>query len=663
MKLKDLLWSFPALLALTACDAEFDFPDPSAEGDEEVVVTYTVKVPDAAQTRAYSDGTKATNLHYAVYEVVKGEEIEDTLQLSISDNAVIKERVFYEDEDDTDGIKDLGTEVQLHLIKGKTYEIAFWAQSANAPFSYKDKTRTVTYDYENAVANSDNLDAFYAYERMDVKCEVGKSIILNRALAQINFGSNDIADARKMGLRVDRSTIKIPAYSEFNLQTGEVSEQTTMQFRLADVPSDEEFPFIKAGADTSEYSYVAMGYVFVPNDQTLVDITLIVDSEDTFTADFTDVPVQRNYRTNIYGSLFTNTAKYDVTLSEKYRGADYNVSIWDGYTTEIKAPVNHVIEIENAAQLARIAEKSNDYYWNAYSGDTIKLETDIDLAHLHWNSIASADLNENVFLGNIDGNGHKIMNMHIDASTGAAGFIGCIGSAEVACSIKNLTLENVILDNATEDAINFSGALAGYARNTTIDNVTITGDIIINGKYLTGGIVGKADEKTTLSNITINASEGSLVKGTGAIGVGSIAGYTREPLKNVTSNLNVQAESTDKQHAHVGGLVGEQYTSATYEDCSYSGNVYLYNYRTSTNTPNPYNMTIGGLVGSYTTQYATGVFKRCKFTGTIHSYLDGVDKTAEWSANRTYNQYWEWVGWKDAGTPSGTDYTVSTTSE
>lgn len=677
MKFRNLLWSFTTLLALSACDSEFDIPDLNTEGDEEVVVTYTVKLPEAVQTRAFSDGTKATNLHYAVYEVVQGEE--ESLQLSLSDNVLIKARILYEDDDDVDTqYTELGADVPLRLIKGKTYEIAFWAQSANAPFSYKDKTRIVTYDYENAVANNDNLDAFYAYERAEVKCDVGKSIILNRALAQINFGSNDIPAARRMGLRVDRSTIKMPAYSKFNLKTGEVSEPTTMQFRLADVPSDEEFPFIKEGEETSEYSYVAMGYVFVPSDQTQVDITLIVDSEDAFTADFKNIPVQRNYRTNIFGPLFTNIANYDVILNERYRGEDYNVSIWDGFSTESKAPVNGVIEIENAAQLARIAERTNGILdgvfvgeddWQAYQGVTLKLETDIDLAHLHWTSIASADINEYVFLGNIDGNGHKIKNIHVDASTGAAGFIGCIGSDKVHCSIKNLTLENVIIDNAptTEKRV-YDGALVGYARNTTIENVTITGDIIINGADEVGGVIGHALD-CEISNITVDASEGSLVKATGAYAVGSIAGYSYEPLNNVSSNLDVQAESTTSTTAHVGGLVGVHYyaNNATYEDCSYSGNVYLYNHRAYTpatseteDTPNPYNMTIGGLIGSYYNPYTNGGFKNCSFTGTIHSYWDGADKTSAWSANSTCNPYWEYVGWHDAGKPAlGPTVTIS----
>ena len=51
-----------AMLATTSCT-----DDPMIDGGEEATVSFTIGTPEIA-TRAYSDGTTATQLQYAVYD-------------------------------------------------------------------------------------------------------------------------------------------------------------------------------------------------------------------------------------------------------------------------------------------------------------------------------------------------------------------------------------------------------------------------------------------------------------------------------------------------------------------------------------------------------------------------------------------------------------------
>ena len=67
-----------------------------------------------------------------------------------------------------------------------------------------------------------------------------------------------------------------------------------------------------------------MSYVLVPKDKETVDIAF----DYTLTnRTFTNVPVQRNYRTNIYGSLLTNTADFNVVIAPEFNDPDYNHNV------------------------------------------------------------------------------------------------------------------------------------------------------------------------------------------------------------------------------------------------------------------------------------------------------------------------------------------------
>ena len=67
-----------------------------------------------------------------------------------------------------------------------------------------------------------------------------------------------------------------------------------------------------------------MSYVLVPKDKETVDIAF----DYTLTnRTFTNVPVQRNYRTNIFGSLLTNTADVNVVIAPGFNDPDYNHNV------------------------------------------------------------------------------------------------------------------------------------------------------------------------------------------------------------------------------------------------------------------------------------------------------------------------------------------------
>jgi hypothetical protein len=103
-------------------------------------------------------------------------------------------------------------------------------------------------------------------------------------------------------------------------------------------------------------------------------------------------------------------------------------------------------------------------------------------------------------------------------------------------------------------------------------------------------------------------------------------------------------------------LIGYSAVGLTLTNCSSSAQVSHFTNDTRDDNPNPFWMTVGGLIGSaYAINNSAVIinFNQCSFTGDIHSYnANGDDVTATVKAN---NSYWKYIGWfGGSGTPAGT---------
>lgn len=309
--MKKVLFSTVAMSALmlmaTSCA---DDQTSDLKAGAESTVTITAQLPGDMGTRAFADGKKATELHYAVYE--KG----STTPLEVCKKA-----------DGTKGqpegtatMTGLQTTISLQLTTGKEYDFVFWADApGNNVYTFNSKNQTVTVNYTNAENNTDNLDAFFGQKKaLKVSGNMSISQELRRPFAQINIGTDDFDAAAAAGYTVSESTIGVATYNTLNLLSGEVSDPVTATFVKKPIPTENS----KFSVNSKDYKYLSMSYVLVPKDKETVDIAF----DYTLTnRTFTNVPVQRNYRTNIYGSLLTNTANFNVVIAPGFNNPDYNV--------------------------------------------------------------------------------------------------------------------------------------------------------------------------------------------------------------------------------------------------------------------------------------------------------------------------------------------------
>lgn len=292
-----------AALLVTSCNDEMD--NGLKTGDEETV-TFTAQLPSEMGTRAFADGLTAKHLQYAVYEAGQS----TPLKVFGDETTVVGEAEMV----------NLKKSVTLKLTSGKSYDVIFWADATtDSPYTFNPASQEVSVDYSKVNNNSDNCDAFFKKETITVSGNQSVDVKLTRPFAQVNIGTDDFDAAKASGLEVTQTEVVAKAFATLNLATGEVSDEADRTFTMKAIPtaSDGEFPV--AGG----YKYLSMDYLLVGADKATVDVAFNYGGPQSRT--FTNVPVQRNYRTNIYGSLLTNTTDFNVVIEPAFATTNYNL--------------------------------------------------------------------------------------------------------------------------------------------------------------------------------------------------------------------------------------------------------------------------------------------------------------------------------------------------
>ena len=142
-----------------------------------------------------------------------------------------------------------------------------------------------------------------------------------------------------------------------------------------------------------------------------------------------------------------------------------------------------------------------------FEGDVVKLTEDITLPEENWNPIGD-NRTDTAFSGTFDGQNHTISGAKISGDFCWDGSI--FGSKEGwglfsvldGATVKNVKLNDEVFASYTV----ISGAVAGYAQNTTFENIDITNTKIAGYNWYTGGVVGWAQGNCTFKDINLDSS-------------------------------------------------------------------------------------------------------------------------------------------------------------
>lgn len=304
-----------ALLLLSACSSD----DELSQGNgNEALVSFNVELSGGMQNKAISDGTTAKNLTVHVFD-------ENGTYLSKLDQAV--------------EFREKKASVSINLVKGKTYNFLFWASiKDNSPYSFGADGKTITVNYDGAKANDESRDAFLGVVKNKVvEASFEESVTLKRPFAQINFLTDDIADAGKNELTIDENTHSSITLSKvattlnpFTNTVGGFTEAEVI-FSEAVIPALSETVTMGLAPDAKTYNYLGTAYFLVPaegenpdagKDKAILNsATLKIKDINGEGLKVENVPVQWNYCTNIYGSLLTATGNFNVTIVPDYDGS------------------------------------------------------------------------------------------------------------------------------------------------------------------------------------------------------------------------------------------------------------------------------------------------------------------------------------------------------
>lgn len=280
-------------------------------------VSFKVSANASQLSRAISDGKSADQLVYRVFD---------------KDGNVISGL-----EKKTESASDLttGHTVTLTLAKGQTYKVAFWAQSSACDAYTVDDNMSVAVDYTSKANNDESRDAFFKTVDITVNGNSVQSVELKRPFAQLNVAdtNDDKAAAKASGIEVKTSAVTVKnAATTLDVKTGKVSGEAEVTYTAANIPTEKLSVDMDGDGAKENYNYLSMCYV-LPNDavdgtqKTVAEASFTFHSEngeDIVLKDgLQNIPLQRNYRTNIVGNILAANAKFNVKVDADYEG-DYN---------------------------------------------------------------------------------------------------------------------------------------------------------------------------------------------------------------------------------------------------------------------------------------------------------------------------------------------------
>ena len=320
-----------AALLLASCQRE-ELGGSSLSG-EEVTVSISAVMPDGGSAVVKSDtepgdGSLANRCIMQIYYL-------PDVESGSADPIPYGDRVTVA----VSGMKALFPDQRL--VSGHDYRFVFWADHVTDNSSAEALAQDLHYDTEefpivsfkeeedgtlSYSSNDDTRDAFFAAEVRNISGPSSLSFDLKRPFGQLNIITNDWG-AIPEGAAADQlrpAKVKLTfngVPNTIDLLTGEVSG--------AAVISGEAVEVSKIAQD-GDAKHLSFDYILAKEgEQTILPgftMDFLADDGNTKVTDtytFTNIPVQRNYQTNVRGNLLTDRTGVEIEVVPEFDG-EYN---------------------------------------------------------------------------------------------------------------------------------------------------------------------------------------------------------------------------------------------------------------------------------------------------------------------------------------------------
>lgn len=541
--MKKILFFVAVLLSVISCKRDNIISENISTSE---LVTISANI-SSESSRAVGDGTTVNRCILEVYNA--------------EDNTIIGERQVAE-------ISSGSVQFSVKLESGLNCKFVLWADYSADGVSDKfyntgEGLKNITRIGEYA-GNNDQLDAFYANKEFTVG-ETVLNVEMKRPFAQLNIYSSDLGDLLEEADKPTKVSVSFSSvYTSFNALEGTVTGEGTLQYVAP----------VEIIGSNSQMSY---DYLFASADeQTLADFTMSFSNESGTAFEpyqFSNIPLQRNYKTHVTGNLLTNSAKLNVVVKPEFETPDYSVDVYDGFSVEVPEIIGEEANVNSAANMVYVLRNMGTPDFRSVK--IVNINRDMDFADVE---IENSD--KQIALS-INGNNHTIKNLVIKevSSKTVAGFIpdftgGTIsnlnfdnisilrnesssdGYAGIIAgrTYGSVVIENCRVTNSEVYGVNKVGAIVGFAaegtleiRDCYVENTTVTGDTNDGGDC--GGIVGYISNTISSAKISGNKFINSIVRTTPGFLV-DLQSYGRGASLYVgtchlssRSNISIQADA------------------------------------------------------------------------------------------------------------------------
>ncbi|HIZ87784.1 MAG TPA: fibronectin type III domain-containing protein [Candidatus Coprenecus pullistercoris] len=304
-------------VSLSSCQREEELSGTGLPSD----VTLSVAIPSGINVKSAENPGDGTLVNRCILEIYE--------------NGTLVGEPHYAD------IAGLQATFSVRLVTGRSYDFVFWADCAEGSategftdvyYNTADGLADITLIPEAYINSNDGIDAFYGSYNETIEEGGALSFTLYRPFGQVNLYTLDV-NALPAGTDLTGAVARV-SYAEIPAGFNAL-EETISTERIAIAPAEfAEVNFPAVGQAPEDGVRISFDYIFAsPNeDETLVNFTLELDQNgQELCADFeaSNIPVRRNYRTNVRGNFLTKGMDITVDINPGFNEPDNEVLIED----------------------------------------------------------------------------------------------------------------------------------------------------------------------------------------------------------------------------------------------------------------------------------------------------------------------------------------------
>lgn len=285
-------------LLFTSCSK-----DENLVREETVQVSFSTELPKRIDTRSATTDLNVNKVVCAVFE-------------NNTEISALREGIDIEE----------GKEIIFapRLIKGRTYDVVFWAMKDE---SYNVSDMTAIVRTEETVSESD-FDAFTESVQITVNSSTTETVTLKRPLAQLNIGVTQddwTTVTEKFNMTPTTMEITVTGKNAFNALAGKATgEDKSIIYNLSCSGDDMT-------VENTTYKNIASCYVLPEEQKENFDLTYTIKDQNSTAirsnVTINSVPLSANYKTNVVGGLLTGTITYTISIEESFNDKEHKKEI------------------------------------------------------------------------------------------------------------------------------------------------------------------------------------------------------------------------------------------------------------------------------------------------------------------------------------------------